>query len=490
MYKEPPSTEAMKKPEAQENLEAPRSIESSEELQAKMTNEAEKETVQFEKECTDDLLRVETGAEKDGLSLDSEDKKELQGLNQEADLVRAELMNEIGKSTESPEKIQLKSCPNCGKENKAGNKFCEDCGNKFENKLKPPPLPEEYLRTIPPPLPTEYQNIPPHALNMPPPLPNIPPPISEQLRQDSHESDFEEKELESVDYYLQKSKIADKEEALQRFMEYVGVDSKEALKDKLKEKDENGDSVIEIDRFTPDDLKYLADLSGELLKKIRNVGDALGYTYMNTPGYKSQVEDLASKLRREGRKEEALEAKEIFEELERNFENDKDKSEFKKIDENLTALFQDEEKYKKYIEDQKRLPPDAIVHLYHGLNSGGYKAALEILNGSSHGIEQHSGPTLSLTPSGGFWKGVGFRYSLRRDQIEFPGENNPNAVVRMEGDDEDTGKIVNESGSLPLDKFEAEIMRSKFTLPNPDLEKKLVEKLHQFSEERNARKSA
>jgi len=133
-----------------------------------------------------------------------------------------------------------------------------------------------------------------------------------------------------------------------------------------------------------------------------------------------------------------------------------------------------------------------MVELYSGFNNGGYDVALDILNGPKKGLEQRSGPCVSITPVGQFWKGVGFKYLLRRDQIEFPGEKNPKALIKMvEGQDgiPDTVSIVNEIGCLPLDQFEAEIMRSKFTLPDPELEKELSKRLLQLSEIRSARKN-
>ncbi len=158
-------------------------------------------------------------------------------------------------------------------------------------------------------------------------------------------------------------------------------------------------------------------------------------------------------------------------------------SSVQKIDSSLFKDAMGEEGYKSFIENIKKLPPNEIVHLYHGLNSGGYESVLEILDSPSHGVEQHSGPTLSLVPVGQFWKRLGFRYSLKRGQIAFPGEDNPNAVVKMgeNGVPEDTGYIATPSGSLPLDQFEAEIMRSQFADPNPALEKEMIEKLQQFA---------
>jgi len=97
-----PTTETIKKPEAQENHEVPRSVENPEELRQQMTSEAEKQTGQFKQECTDDLLRVEERAEKDGLLIDGEDKKALENLGTEAEATKKELEFEIAliKNTE------------------------------------------------------------------------------------------------------------------------------------------------------------------------------------------------------------------------------------------------------------------------------------------------------------------------------------------------------------------------------------------------------
>jgi hypothetical protein len=299
----------------------------------------------------------------------------------------------------------------------------------------------------------------------------------------------EPKELEhgSVEYYIQKSRIGDKKEALRRLMIFANVNSEQELRNRLKEKDEDGDNIIEIDMFTPNNLKYLVDPNSSLLRRLRDTGNALGYTFMNTPGYKSEMEDLVSKLKSKGEKEKAAEVEEIFAELGRDFEFEKEKSQFRKLDDRLFEILRDEDKLKEYVEKQKNLPPDATIYLYHGLNSGGYESALEILNGVSKGVEQRSGPTLSILPLGQFWKGVGFRYALRRDQIEFSGDNNSEAVVKMRlGDDgiEDTGYIIDKSGSLPLDRFKADVLRSRFTLPNPKIEEELSNKLKDFAESR------
>lgn len=492
-----PTTEDIKKPEAQENHEASRSVENPEELRQQMITEAEKETDQFKQECANDLSQVEARVEKDGLRIDSTDKEELQSLNKEADDAKLELETALMPPLLSEnyrngsEKIETESkgekakfCHECGKPVNGSASFCTECGARLMQRSSEntyaTPLP---LFNTPPPLPQEcLQATPPHLSNTPPLLP-------ENYGNGSEKIEDESRLFE----YLQKSKIKDPDEALKKLMDFAGVNSKSELLAKLDEKDEYGDNIIDnMKFFSPETLDDFDDSDIESIQKVKNVGDVLGYTYMNTSVYKNNVDNLVDNLRRKGRKEDASEVENIFKNLKVEFENEKNKSDFERIDENLLDLHNDEEKFRKFVDEQKNLPPDAIVHLYHGLNSAGYEGALVILNGESKGVEQGSGPTLSLTPSGGFWKGVGFRYALRRYQIEFPGEKNANAVVRMwNGQDgiPDTGVIINESGNLPLDQFEADVMRSKFTLPNPDLEKELVKKLQQFKEERDTIRS-
>lgn len=190
--------------------------------------------------------------------------------------------------------------------------------------------------------------------------------------------------------------------------------------------------------------------------------------------------------------EEELSDKEYFPietpEFPKNEKTEKEngeQSEFEEIDSELLQMNMDQEKRKRYVEDQKNLPPNAIVYMYNGLN-GGYEKALDVINSKVHGVEQRSGPCLSFIPVGQFWKpgGLGFRYALRRDQIAFPGENNPNAVVQIEGEIEDVGKIINESGGLSLAQFEAEVMSAKGTDKNAKLENEINEKLSKFAEVR------
>ena len=486
-----------------------------------MLKQSEKEVADFQQEGATELAQSQARAEKDGLVIDDVDKEELKGLNNEANVAKEELVAEIGNEQVAPEENvtiekmqqpdsvenikskrdcpkcgregnensnfceecggkmetqQVRVCLGCGKETKMGNKFCEDCGNGFEKKQREDDA--------------QFSSMPPTLPNTPPPLPDMPPPLPEMPKsaeEDKKDNSAMEEQIESeLVGYLKESKIADKTEAMKRLKEFVMKSSEHDFKNKLK------DSLTTINMSSPDSIGDIdiedIDAEAEVLREVKSVGDALGYNYINTPGYEYSVVVLMDKLRSKGKKTEASKVEDIFKDLKVEFEKEKDKSQFQKIDDELFETLMDEEKLRKYTEEQKNLPPDATVYLYHGLNEAGYDGAIQVLDGKSKGIEQRSGPTLSMLPLGQFWKGVGFRYALRRDQIEFPGENNPNAVVQMKlGDDgiPDTGYIVNESGNLPLDQFEADVMRSKFTLPDPDTESKLAEKLRSFAEARN-----
>jgi hypothetical protein len=430
MHKEPNTTEVVKTLEAQEAHEALKSIEkSSEALRQEILTESEKETADFAKESGAELEQVSTRAEKDGLVIDSVDKEALQGLSQEANVAQAELASEIGEES------------------------------VVEKQATPPPLPAEYLSKFPPPLPEEE--------------------IGMEVKDGP--------KFGSVEYYLRMSKIADKDEALRKLMAYVGAKSEDELRVKLGERDDDGNDVVNI--LTPEDLYDRNNGTGfdnpslKTIRKIADGGDSLGYTFANTPGYEMRVLDCINKLKEDGKIDEAREVEGIFEKVRKDFEEEKEKSAFREIDQRLLDLNGDREKISEYIDKQKNLPPDAIVHLYHGLN-GSYKTVLGVLNSSSHGVEQHSGPTLSFIPLGQFWKkgDLGLRYSLKRSQIEFPGEKNPNAVVRIGGEYGDVGYIENESRSLPIDKFEADVMRSAGTFPNFEMEKMISERLRQLAE--------
>jgi uncharacterized membrane protein len=102
-----PTIEDIKKPEAQENYEAPRSVENAEELRQQMISKAKKQIGQFKQECADDLLRVEARTEKDELIISGEDKKLLEDLVTEAEAAKKELEAEIAPIKSQPEKSNI-----------------------------------------------------------------------------------------------------------------------------------------------------------------------------------------------------------------------------------------------------------------------------------------------------------------------------------------------------------------------------------------------
>jgi len=276
------TTKATEKQEAHENHEARISVESPEEIRKQMMAEATQETDQFNAESVVDISQAEAQAEKDGLVIDAEDKNAIQELNVEADVAKNEFLAEVipGEERATPpplltelENIQVKACLSCGKENQGGNKFCEECGNKFEQ-IQPDSIIQE------------------GAIKM------------------------------SDEFKSARMTCQEKEDA-------------------------------EFEKFLQE-------------KELENAG-----------------------------------------------------SEFEKIDSSLFRYSMGEEKFKEYVEAQKNLPPDAIVHLYHGLNNGGYESALEILNSPGHGIQQRSGPTVSLVPVGQFWKVLVFAMHLGEIKLLF-----------------------------------------------------------------------
>ena len=77
-----------------------------------------------------------------------------------------------------------------------------------------------------------------------------------------------------------------------------------------------------------------------------------------------------------------------------------------------------------------------------------------------HGVRQISGPCLSLYPVGQFWKpgDAGFHYSVQRKLIEFPGEQNPDAKIRVNSGG--SASLI-ELEALPVAEFNGEIMRTE-----------------------------
>lgn len=130
------------------------------------------------------------------------------------------------------------------------------------------------------------------------------------------------------------------------------------------------------------------------------------------------------------------------------------------LDRDLTRFGADHEARTEFINEKKSLPSDAIVELYHGLNSN-LEGALAVLESPEQGLKQKSGPCLSVYPEGGYWKpgGAGLRYSIPRGKIEFPGETNPDAQFRM--DDKGTVFMVNGLDTLSFTEFDGEVVRTE-----------------------------
>ena len=117
------------------------------------------------------------------------------------------------------------------------------------------------------------------------------------------------------------------------------------------------------------------------------------------------------------------------------------------------------EEKSRFVDSIKNLPEGAMVDLYHGLN-GGADGALKVLDSNSRGVQQISGPCLAVYPVGQFWKpgDAGFKYSITKDDIEFPGENKPDAKFCM--DSEGIVYMVNGLTELPIDEYNGVVMRT------------------------------
>lgn len=118
------------------------------------------------------------------------------------------------------------------------------------------------------------------------------------------------------------------------------------------------------------------------------------------------------------------------------------------------------EKKALFVNEKKNLPSDAVIDFYHGLN-GTMEGALKVLESPSQGVKQISGPCLALYPVGQFWKpgDAGFKYSIPRNQIEFPGESNASAQFRV--DEEGVVLMINGLEELPLSQFDGIVMTTE-----------------------------
>lgn len=107
MYREKITLTTVKKPEAQGDYEAPRSVASPEDLRQQMTSESEKEAGHFKNERANDIAQTEVRAENDRLTVDGEDRKALSSLGAEEDVAKKESGAEIAPA-ELPDKAEVR----------------------------------------------------------------------------------------------------------------------------------------------------------------------------------------------------------------------------------------------------------------------------------------------------------------------------------------------------------------------------------------------
>jgi hypothetical protein len=121
-----------------------------------------------------------------------------------------------------------------------------------------------------------------------------------------------------------------------------------------------------------------------------------------------------------------------------------------------------DERLAEFIDEKRSLPSDAKIDIYHGLN-GGLDKALALLESPEQGVKQMGGEAacFAIFPVGSFWKpgDAGFKYSIPRESIEFPGENKPDAKFHI--DDDGVVLLVNGLDTLPLTEFNGEVMRTE-----------------------------
>ena len=106
-------------------------------------------------------------------------------------------------------------------------------------------------------------------------------------------------------------------------------------------------------------------------------------------------------------------------------------------------------------------------------------------------FEERSGPGLKcVSAEAGFWYGNGFKIEIPRNLVEFDGEKNPNAVVRV--DEDGLTHVVTNDKKLKFDEFKSSFLvnihpvymvkQSQETVPStyfPDQEGNFDSKFHE-----------
>lgn len=127
-------------------------------------------------------------------------------------------------------------------------------------------------------------------------------------------------------------------------------------------------------------------------------------------------------------------------------------SSYVKIKESMNMEIMHDSVFKKevgkgsWFERAKNLPEEEFVSFYHGakihnLNDENLDAVKDGFL-KSPGIQEFSGPTLSLKPIGQYWTTIGFEIKIPRSQVNFPGENKKDAVIYVSDQVADAGISV------------------------------------------------
>lgn len=140
------------------------------------------------------------------------------------------------------------------------------------------------------------------------------------------------------------------------------------------------------------------------------------------------------------------------------------------------SVFKKEQGVTSVVDKAKALLDEEYVSFYHGskIHNLSNENLDELKNGllSSPGIQEFSGPTLSLKPIGQYWTTVGFEVKIPRSQVNFPGENKKGAVIDVADKFEETGiaLITTEDRTI---KFEDYPINMLINLRNTVVEKEV-----------------
>lgn len=140
---------------------------------------------------------------------------------------------------------------------------------------------------------------------------------------------------------------------------------------------------------------------------------------------------------------------------------------FKNIQENLKVEvlpdnvfdFDDESKKTWYL-NAKNKKDDELVSLYHGaktwdVNEKVVNSFKDLLT-TDNCLKEFCGPTLSVKPIGQYWTGLGFEVQIPRRDIEFFGEDKPDALIKVS--QEGIAFIQNKDRSIKFDEYRSKVL--------------------------------